>query len=382
MKTLKSTLLGIALSVFSMSVSAQILCPNITGLNVAYVSGSTATVNPIITGTVYPTTNYSWNVTPSATQLSYGVFQFPANGTYTVCLTISDSSLVCPTTSSCVVVNAIGITSVACNAGFSFYTDSTCQTHFLNTSVGTSPTYSWLIDGITYFSTNPVVSLSNGSHSVLLALYSGGAFCDSTYATINVSCPGGPAGSSTICAASFSMYADSITAGQYYAYNTSTGVGLTYLWNFGDGTTSSLPYPTHTYSPPGSYIVCLTIYSGTVCTSTTYDSSSVYRAASGFVMSHLNVLSAGPVGIKELDESIGLNAYPNPMENELTIEVSTKDSKVVRYNLIDALGRVVLIGTIENSKVTLSTTHLERGFYNLTITGEAGKTLKTVKLIK
>lgn len=382
MKTLKSTLLGIALSVFSMSLSAQILCPNITGLNVAYVSGSTATITPLITGTVYPTTYYNWNVSPSATQLSYGVFQFPANGTYTICLTITDSSLVCPTTSSCVVVNATGITAVSCNAAFSYYTDSTCQTHFINTSVGTSPTYSWLIDGITYSSTNPIVGLSNGSHSVFLSLYSGGAFCDSAYASINVSCGGGPIGSSTLCAASFNMFADSITAGQYYAYNTSTGVGLTYLWNFGDGTTSTLPYPIHTYSPPGSYIVCLTIYSGTVCTSTTCDSSSVFRSASGFVMSHLNVMPAGSVGINELVETIGLNAYPNPIENELTIEVSTKDVKVIHYSLIDALGRVVTVGTIENSKVTLSTSQLERGFYNLTISNEMGKTLKTVKLIK
>jgi PKD repeat protein len=382
MKTLKSTLLGIALSVFSMSLSAQILCPNITALNVAYVSGSTATITPVVTGTVFPTTFYSWNVTPSATQLSYGVFQFPANGSYTVCLTISDSSFVCPTTSSCVVVNAVGITSATCNASFSYYTDSTCQTHFVNTSVGISPTYSWLIDGISYFTSNPIVSLSNGSHSVLLSLYSGGAFCDSTYATINVSCGGGPAGSSTLCAASFNIFADSITVGQYYAYNTSIGVGLTYLWNFGDGTTSTLPYPTHTYSPPGSYIVCLTIYSGTVCTSTTCDSSSVFRAASGFVMSHLNVKPAGSVGIKELDASIGLNAYPNPIENELTIEVSNKDSKVVNYKIIDALGRIVLAGTIGNSKVTFSTSQLERGFYNLIISNETGKTLKTVKLIK
>ena len=39
-------------------------------------------------------------------------------------------------------------------------------------------------------------------------------------------------------------------------------------------------------------------------------------------------------------------------------------------------------GIIENSKITLSTSHLEQGFYNLSITNEKGNTLKTVKLIK
>ncbi len=382
MKTLKSTLLGIALSVFSISANAQLLCPNITGLNVAYVSGSTATITPIVTGTVYPTTIHNWNVTPSATLLTYGVYQFPSNGSYTVCLTISDSSLVCPTTSSCITVNVTGITALPCNAAFTYFTDSLCMTHFINTSTGSSPTYFWLIDGAPYTTINPVVSLANGSHNVLLEVLSGGALCDSLYSNINVSCLLGPVGSSTLCSASFNMFADSITAGQYYAYNTSTGTGLTYLWNFGDGTTSTIPYPTHTYSPPGSYIVCLTIYSGTVCTSTMCDSSSVFRSASGFVMSHLNVLSSGPVGIHEISDNVGLNAYPNPMGNDLTIEVSTKNEKTIRYILIDALGRNVMQGVIENSKVTIPTSQLEQGFYNLSVVNEKGNTLKTVKLVK
>lgn len=34
---------------------------------------------------------------------------------------------------------------------------------------------------------------------------------------------------------------------------------LSRLWNFGDGTTSNLQNPVHTYSAPGSYLVCLTL---------------------------------------------------------------------------------------------------------------------------
>lgn len=297
MKT-KSTILGIALSVFSIGASAQILCPTITGLNVTYVSGSTATVTPVITGTVNPaSSSFLWTVS-SIGSYYYGGndVNFPSNGSYTICLSIIDSSLVCPTTSFCTVINVTGVVALPCHA-------------------------------------------------------------------------------------SFNMFADSITVGQYYGFNTSTGSGLTYLWNFGDGTTSTLQYPTHTYSPPGSYVVCLTVSSGTTCTSSTCDSSSVHRISSGFVMSHFNVLAA-PVGIKELSETISLNTYPNPMGNDLTIEVSTKNEKNVRYILIDALGRNIMQGIIENSKITISTSHLEQGFYNLSITNEKGNTLKTVKLIK
>ncbi len=52
--------------------------------------------------------------------------------------------------------------------------------------------------------------------------------------------------------------------------NTSTGPGtLTYLWNFGDGTTSTQTSPSHTYATKGLYTVTLTTTSDKGCTSTT-----------------------------------------------------------------------------------------------------------------
>ena len=41
--------------------------------------------------------------------------------------------------------------------------------------------------------------------------------------------------------------------------NESTGNPTTWLWNFGDGTTSTEQHPTHTYTNPGTYIVTLTV---------------------------------------------------------------------------------------------------------------------------
>ena len=40
--------------------------------------------------------------------------------------------------------------------------------------------------------------------------------------------------------------------------NTTTGMGNTFLWNFGDGTNSNLANPTHTYAAVGNYVVTLT----------------------------------------------------------------------------------------------------------------------------
>jgi PKD repeat protein len=37
---------------------------------------------------------------------------------------------------------------------------------------------------------------------------------------------------------------------------------ITYMWEFGDGTTGSGPSPTHVYSRPGRYTVKLVMFSG------------------------------------------------------------------------------------------------------------------------
>lgn len=51
--------------------------------------------------------------------------------------------------------------------------------------------------------------------------------------------------------------------------NNSTGPGaLSYLWNFGDGGTSTAANPTHTYAAPGSYNVWLAVTSSSGCTDT------------------------------------------------------------------------------------------------------------------
>src|ERR1700752_2816643 len=73
-------------------------CPNITGLNASFGANGTATITPVIAGTVSATqTNYYWYINSGATQISsitdpQGVFQFPANGSYTVCLNYNDSA--------------------------------------------------------------------------------------------------------------------------------------------------------------------------------------------------------------------------------------------------------------------------------------------------
>ena len=66
-----------------------------------------------------------------------------------------------------------------------------------------------------------------------------------------------------------STCADSLTVN---FINRSTGINLTYLWDFGDNTTSTQENPTHSYSGYGSYTVSLTVTDPS-CTNTKTDSN-------------------------------------------------------------------------------------------------------------
>gem|GEM_PF-829090 len=48
-----------------------------------------------------------------------------------------------------------------------------------------------------------------------------------------------------------------------------------YLWDFGDGNTSTDPNPAHTYTTPGAYIVTLTVSDGASCTYVAYSISAI-----------------------------------------------------------------------------------------------------------
>jgi len=69
-------------------------------------------------------------------------------------------------------------------------------------------------------------------------------------------------GAITNCTANFYAAPDSSNpaGGAYQFYNFSSGNITSYLWNFGDGTTSTLANPTHVYTANGLYYACLTIF--------------------------------------------------------------------------------------------------------------------------
>ncbi|MEL7529678.1 MAG: PKD domain-containing protein [Bacteroidota bacterium] len=118
-------------------------------------------------------------------------------------------------------------------------------------------------DGGTSFSQNPSYTYNQiGSYDVSLVVADNQG-CVDTLTLANYLNP-------TFPTADFST-ADTISCpGALTAFtNLSTGVGNSYLWDFGDGTTSSAVNPVHAYPPNGTYTVSLTVTDINGCVSNT-----------------------------------------------------------------------------------------------------------------
>jgi hypothetical protein len=350
----------------------------------AYTDSSCVT--HFMNGSTGSNLTFNWSINGS-TFTSYNPTHSLPNGTYPITLRVFSGGFFCDSTYQTVTIACAGgtTTPVGCHASFTSYTDSNCITHFINTSTGSSYGL-FTINGTTYTTTpNPSVALPNGTYYASLRTYNSG-LCDSTSQVVTVACNTGSTTPTCQVNAGFQIFADSVNAGNYYAYNTSNGNGgLSYFWDFGDGSTSTQQYPSHQYATPGQYIICITV-TNTVgalsCSDVHCDSSSVQRMASGFLMSHLTVIPNSVTGIKQTEMVKAFKAFPNPIADELTIEVSATDNSKLSYILIDAIGRTVATGELNNAKATVRTADLAKGFYSLSVTNEKGNALKTIKLVK
>lgn len=157
----------------------------------------------------------------------------------------------------------------SCAADFST-SISGCTVTFgdLSGATGTITGYSWdFDDGSTSTMASPTHTYTSpGTYLVCLTIYTDDSCVDTECDTITVSCPSSPS-----CSALFDGFATWCT-GVFYDRSITSGSITSYAWDFGDGGTSSLANPTHSYSSAGGYYVCLTIITDDSCTDTYCDS--------------------------------------------------------------------------------------------------------------
>jgi Zn-dependent metalloprotease len=111
--------------------------------------------------------------------------------------------------------------------------------------------------------------------------------------------------------------------------NTSTN-GTSYSWNFGDGSSSQLSDPTHTYATAGTYTI--TLITENACGTDTF------------------TISLPVEGIFENSDDSHIAIYPNPSDGILNIDVAnlTTNSRI-KYSIYDMIGNSVKSGYIDTT---------------------------------
>ncbi len=101
-----------------------------------------------------------------------------------------------------------------------------------------------------------------------------------------------------------------------------------FMWNFGDGNTSLLTAPTHTYSMPGHYVIQLT----------------AQNQCGASILEHS--VSVGTSATNNPNWLTDLRLFPNPNKGAFTLEMTGTTSDKVQLSLLGPDGRVISSETV------------------------------------
>jgi len=314
---------------------------------------------------------------------------------------------------------------------------------FTNCSTGNNPPYTyswWLPDGGSSTATNEAFTFAEeGVYGVCLTVGDGNGcsstLCDTVHvsvsgliSTLRFDCLEVPGGSAQIgwpcndndpmtsgdtwtanctcegtltnpdpCEADFWVIQASDSIGgqaepipnELWIWNLSSGGtgNFQFLWSFGDGTSSSEPFPSHTYEANGPYTLCLTMTDDAGCSSTHCQDISIDDDGfiDGMILEGgvhtiqgprslgftINVINPLTMAVPELADLTELNLWPNPTQDRLDVMFNSVKSGQVRTEVVDMNGRRVA-GTMHQlvhgkNRIQLEVSDLPAGMYLLRI---------------
>lgn len=309
------------------------------------------------------------------------------------------------TTSLLSLLFAVGAYAQNCQAQFTHSTSAVnpMMVQFTNGSStsnwpGHSVVYDWYFgDGNSSTVKDPVHTYAaSGTYGVcmLVAMVdsNGQWSCyDSICATVVV---GGIVPNPLNCTASYWVDSTSSNASGINIYNNSTPVAsgsasVSYMWDFGDGNSSTLQYPSHQYASSGMYNVCLTIFvtdSGQTCTDTFCHTLGVDSLGNVFYKTNgpgfsLNVFDPATVGLNE-NTLAQVSLFPNPATENVTIDLGASVDGNVNWSIYDLKGAKLATGEISEMRSDISLAELNNGVYLLTIENGASVSNHRLQVVK
>ena len=251
---------------------------------------------------------YSWDFGDGRTSTAKSpTHTYDTTGTYTVCLTVTNTTTGC-NSQRC---DKVTLGANRCEALYSFVGEG-LQISFTdesNTSVAID-NFAWDFgDGMTSSASDPTHTFNAlGVYEICLTIQADS--CMDTYCkTLDLSDP------CLLFNVAFDVVID--TAGlQISITDQTSGSPDDWLWGFGDGSTSRLQNPTHTYNSLGLYTICLLTSNSTT----------------GCLDNQCQVIDLRPTSIFTTDPSVlPFKIYPNPSATSL----NTWSIDGIRYSDLD-----------------------------------------------
>lgn len=240
---------------------------------------------------VHPITTWVWNYGDGQTQtLSSGPFShlYDTAGSFTASLKVTDSF---GCTDSLAYATPVFVTDP--QALFSSADTLTCvgaNVVFANTSTGVNLNYTWNFgNGNTSLAATPTTMYAaDGDYTVSLIVADVNGCVDSLRIPVYIKV--------RTTDASFTV-SDSISScSPFEVIFTNTSLNRSsQVWDFGDGTTSTLPNPTHYYNAPGTYTVKLVSTGPGGCTDSAFKNISLYPSTATLTYNPLSGCSPLPV---------------------------------------------------------------------------------------
>lgn len=215
-----------------------------------------------------------------------------------------------------------------------------------NAPVDAASVYNWEVDGgviTSGFNTDKVTVLWTAGKGSVKLIESRGGCSDSFSKTINIA---------PLPNANWNY---TKVGNKTYRFKPVDTTLVNYLWDFGDGTTSTFMSPTHTYPKDSIYMISLTVQNAGDCKA----------SQNGTILM---------TGVKDQKASaVKVNIYPNPFKDITNINYTLNKRSQVKIQVIDITGKEVAV--LENSMQ-------EKGNYISTFDAAKYNTQAGVYLVK
>lgn len=126
--------------------------------------------------------------------------------------------------------------------------------------------------------------------------------------------------------------------------------GISWFWDFGDGTTTTMEEPMHTYTASGIYDITLIMCNAQGCCDTL-----------------VKPIVVGTVGLEEeRDESVLMQVFPNPNMGQFQVRIEQAEARALEFEVVNVLGQVFhqhQSAPTRKAELELSLGQIPRGIY-------------------